>query len=1065
MKFRDVHPVIVPFLRWPIALLLCVMLGCRESEPKRIVPKVEVKLEESEAAAQPNELLRKAEKAVTQADWKNAKRYLTDLLVVEPSHPAGLFLMARVEAEDGNLENAIEMLSNVSDEDAKFGIAALGQRGEFLRQVGRTHEAIEVWKTLLAKPSVANDPFADQIRDQLISDLQRVGRRIEAGRQLRLMVKRSVATEEHLRSLLYVTQPPKTREAFAKEVELERLRMEGNLPADANQDDADSQSGLNAAWKSLIERRTREAIGLLEEVVKTEPTLQAHALLAYAYSDLQDFDRMRATLLQARRYEESADDLKSFPSFWMAVGAEASYEQNLDEAIHSFATAMKLDPTSDRAHELLASALLLDGKVDLAEAVDERRYLLAGPREAYLAIGPGQPDDLRAGKFLVADLLKLGEVDQACAWRRIIAKRQRGKWGTSDEVRELCRQWQAISEDEILDRQLAGVRPTEFAAVDLAWLESGSIEQLDGKRSGMPNESSYVPPRLVDVAPEVGLDAVFYNRDERVLKLMRLHESLGPGTAALDFDRDGQVDFYVNQASGEAPQSAGTRPNHLFRGLRGEASITYEDVTALAGADDRGYGVGLTVGDWNQDGFDDLVVGNVGRNRLFLNQGDGSFWEASEAIGWTAESFTSSLAMADMDGDALPDLIEINYVTDPRMYEAVETNGLGLPTNLPGPNRFRAALDRLWLGGPRGRVNGVTLRRDAKVNFGEESAKPTSGENDFTDDEESDPLLDHSLPKIGDDAFPGLGVIVGQMDGAPGLECFVANDSRPNQFWKVQRDGNLVQLQQFAETIGLATSSQGKTTACMGVAAADFDRNGYQDLVVTNWYDEWLNLYQQTSPGMYRDVAIAFGLDRFSDRHVGFGTQGIDYDNNGWVDLLIGNGHIEDLTHQLLRFQMETQVLVNLGDRFEQADMESEVGGYWSEPHIGRSMTRCDHNRDGRLDALLSDLHDPLALLENQTESQQHWIQFVLTARDSERLAIGTRVEVRGTPLPSVAELNAGSGYAASNQAIVHLGLAAMEEPVDVQITWPDGTKQQLEGLAVDQRYLVVEGQEVWTDE
>ncbi|WDQ16052.1 FG-GAP-like repeat-containing protein [Rhodopirellula sp. P2] len=1047
------------------SLLLSGLVGCREKEPVRIVPKMQTSVEAAPAQApDARELLASAEKAVTQGNWSDAKRFLKDLLVAKPDHPAGLFLMSRVQAETGHLDDAIEMLANIPDNDAEFGIAALGQRGEFLRQVGRNHEAIQVWQTLLAKPSVANDPFSNQIRSQLAADLQRVGRRIEAGEQLRILVKQSAANEDQLRQLLYITRPPKTREEFAAEVERERLRTQGVA---VDSPDASASSDLNSAWTSLIERRTREAIETLQAVIKHQPSMQAQALLAYAYADLQAFPQMRATIVDANSNSSLPGNLRDFPSFWMAVGAQALFEQSTDDAIGAFAEAMRLDPTSDRAHELLSAALLQAGRVNDAEAVDERRYLLAGPREAYVAVGDGQPDDLRAGRFLVEDLLRLGEMDQACEWRKAIAKRHRGQWGSADEIQQDCAQWKSLAKEERLKRQLAGISIEGNSKPDLAWLRStpkdiSSTIRSPTTPSGQP---SFTPPRLVDVAVSVGLQAVFHNRPERVLKLMRLHESLGPGTAALDYDRDGQIDFYINQASGDPPQSPGTRPNHLFRGTTSDHEPpVYVDATAPAAADDRGYGVGLTAGDWNQDGWEDLAIANVGQNRLLLNQGDGTFIDATNGIGWNSEQFTASLAMADMDGNGSPDLIEINYADDPRVFEPVQVNSLGLPTDLPGPNHFRAANDQLWLSDPQGQARQVILRRDAIVDLNRETPEQSSPSTPDPPQASGTHTPKNQLPKLGDDAFPGLGLIAGELDGQPGLECFVANDSRPNQFWKISRNGSIVKLLQYAETIGLATSSQGKTTACMGVGAADFDRNGTQDMVVANWYDEWLNLYQQVRPGMYRDVAIAFGLDRFSDHHVGFGIQGLDYDNDGWVDLVIGNGHIEDLTHQQLPLQMETQVLVNLGDHFEQADMKSTLGGYWDTPHIGRSLTRCDHNRDGRLDALLSDLHDPLALLENQTESDHHWIQFSLVATSSERSAIGTRIEVLGTEKPAVASLNAGDGFACRNEPVVHLGLANRSDPVDVQITWPSGEVQTLGQLSLDRRYLVVENQLAWPE-
>ena len=426
----------------------------------------------------------------------------------------------------------------------------------------------------------------------------------------------------------------------------------------------------------------------------------------------------------------------------------------------------------------------------------------------------------------------------------------------------------------------------------------------------------------------------------------QLQQGLGSGVAVIDFDLDGRCDFYLGQQSGIPPDQPGKLPNVLFRQ---HESSSFIPVQKLAGVDDHGYTMSVTAGDLNQDGFKDLVVGNFGANCCFLNQGDGTF-KIDDSINFANDSFTTGLAVADVSGDRVPDLIQVNYLDDPAVREPVVVRSADYKKELPDPLQFRPGQDCVWVASP----TGLSYEQ---VKLGDSSA---SNETPF-------------------EAGTGLGLLVSDLDPKPGLEIFVANDMRPNHFWvRSSKPDEQASFHDLAKLMGCAVNSKGVANACMGVAFADFNRDGLSDLFVTNFYAEWVNLFVRQNGG-YRDVAAKYQLDLVSDEQVGFGCQPIDFDNNGLLDLVVANGHIDDLTYKGYLFQMHTQLLVNRWGRFTVADQQR---GYWGKKHLGRCVVSCDFNRDGLTDVGITDLKDPFALLQNQTETNGGWIQLRIAGNE-----------------------------------------------------------------------------------
>ncbi|WP_197230964.1 FG-GAP-like repeat-containing protein [Novipirellula artificiosorum] len=1004
--------------------------GCEPAAPPLPPRPVEVATSRSMirsadgSRASVKQLLGEAEQAIVDENEAAAEFALKELLLQDPGHVRALFLMARLNGESDRLNEAIDLLAAIPSDDRMFGLAALGQRADYLRQIGQLNESIEVWREILQL-----DDSLDSVREFLVDDLYASGKRVEAGWELAEMVRRGVANEDHLRRLLNVTRWPKSREQIVEE-----QRKASEQPADSEEAvEASQPSTLGDAWDLIHEKRFRIAMQLLERIVDTDPSNEALSLLAMTQTDLQQYDLMHQTV------SLGTEGIKRYPGYWIAIGDDWASQQKDDHAIAAYAQALWVEPTFELSHQRLIGALLRKGETELARKIDERRFALPGPIEAFVAVGPRQPEDIRAAKYLISDLQQLGQLEQACAWLRSVAPRHPEAFGDSEAVTRQCREMTSLPEEERRRVVLAGMELQDYPNPDMGIELSNRLSGSDAKQAFVP-DGPPATPVLVNVAEQVGIEFAYHNLPDRVSRLMRLHESLGGGGAVLDYDLDGWIDFYFGQSSADPPEIMGTRPNALFR----HVGNRFLDVTDFAGVDDRGYSICITAGDWNQDGFDDIVVGNLGVNRIFINQGDGSFVDRTESIGIDADTFTSSLALADVNSDTLVDLIEVNYADDPSIFDPLIVMPSGMAANYPGPNKFRSGLDVVWLANPDGTAKRIPL--GSEVSEVNREAAETTGMSDRK-----------SVPQIGDDANPGLGLAVTDFDGSTGLEFFITNDTRPNQYWRVKGPPESVQLSQVATTAGLATSCQGKTTACMGVTVADFDRNGMPDLVVTNWFDEWLCYYQQKSHGVFRDTAPLYGLDRFSDHHVGFGLQAIDYDNNGWVDLMIGNGHIDDFTHSGQAFRMRPQLLVNRGDHFIEADMPSSSELFWSTLQLTRTVIACDYNRDGRLDAVTTDLELPVAVIENRTEADPGFLQFQVVGTRAERSAIGTRIEILDSIPPLIAMVTAGTGYAGRPEPLVHFGLGNRVGKVDIRVTWPDGSTQRHNAVQPGARYLLIE--------
>ena len=516
-------------------------------------------------------------------------------------------------------------------------------------------------------------------------------------------------------------------------------------------------------------------------------------------------------------------------------------------------------------------------------------------------------------------------------------------------------------------------------------------------------------PKFQDIASAVGID---FKRFDDIHGLHRIVESNGGGVALFDFDNDGWLDvFFTNGCKLPVTDNASRYSNQMFRGADGQSFV---HVTEPAGLTSHSYAHGCTVGDYDNDGFDDLYVTAFGRNQLWRNNGDGTLSDVTEETGTDVAVWSSSAAFADVNRDGNLDLYVVNYVKEdqasPKLcQDAASPDGY---VTCP-PTVYRAENDVLFLG-------------DGEAGF-----RDATAESGITG-------LDGK----------GLGIVIFDANLDTWPDIYIANDGMPNFLYMnhasandTNRDSSGVIFQEQAALLGCAVNSDGKAESSMGVACGDVDGDGRSDLFLTHFYTETNTLYQNQTD-WFEDITRASGLGPSSRQLLGFGTEFVDYDNNGQLDLFIANGHIDDMSWGVGHppYKMPPQFFVNRGQaRF--VDVSHWSGEYFSQGQwLGRGVAAGDIDNDGDLDLAVSHQLDRSALLRNDTAGDQSVIVKFIGGTRSNRSAIGSRVEVTGFDTKYVREVIGGGSYQSSSDRRVHLGLAGKDVLPGLRVVFPSGT-------------------------
>jgi hypothetical protein len=528
--------------------------------------------------------------------------------------------------------------------------------------------------------------------------------------------------------------------------------------------------------------------------------------------------------------------------------------------------------------------------------------------------------------------------------------------------------------------------------------------------------------------PDLGLDFVHFNG---MSGEFYYPEIMAPGVALLDFDNDDDLDVYVVQGQMLAPgktvtdalQPPAQEPrDRLFRNdLRvqpdGSRRVTFTDVTAESRIDIRTYGMGVAVGDVDNDGFVDIYRTGLRGSVLLRNQGNGTFTDVTRASGTgNADGWGVSASFVDYDRDGWLDLFVGNYLVYDVRSDVDCQDLTGRPDYCP-PQRYPPQRNRFY----RNRGNGT---------FEDVTARALTGGADG----------------------PTLGVSTADFNGDGWIDIYVGNDGQPNQLWINQKDGTFTDAGLLH---GVAVSGGGNAEASMGIDAADFDNDGDEDLFVTNWVSEMNVLYVNQGRGEFEDQRAATGLGAPSLAKTGFGAAWIDYDNDSWLDLLVVNGGVARIeaqarTGEPFPLRMAKQLYRNQGNgRFE--DVSRQAGAAFSVPQVGRGAAFGDIDNDGDSDVVVANTAGPLQLLINRVGNRQHWVGLRLVDARGTRDMLGARVTVLrpGAP-PLLRRVRSDGSYASANDPRLLVGLGAASDPPRVRVQWPDGTSEEWPAVPVD---------------
>ena len=496
-------------------------------------------------------------------------------------------------------------------------------------------------------------------------------------------------------------------------------------------------------------------------------------------------------------------------------------------------------------------------------------------------------------------------------------------------------------------------------------------------------------------------------------------ETLGSGAAFFDYDADGDPDLYfVNGAPLPGYVSQEIPTNCLYQN---NGDGTFTDVTEKAGVGDTGYGHGCAVGDYNNDGKLDLYVTNYGTNQLYRNNGDGTFTEVAEAAGVTEPRWSTSCAFADYNRDGNLDLYVVNYI----VYDLDENPWCGLKENgiraYCEPDNFTAQSDTLFR---------------------------NNGDGTFTDVTKSAGI--HNV------TGKGLGVVWGDYNNDGTSDIYVANDSTENLFYQNNGDGT---FEEVGFMVGVALSEDGAAENGMGTAFGDWNNDGWLDLTVTNYAQQTNTLYHNDADGFFTDATATTKTAQITYPYLGWATAFIDYDNDGYQDVFVANGHLHENLAELGQEgtygQRNLLFRNNANNTF--TEVSETLGSGMKLADVSRGATFADYDLDGDIDIVVTNSNTAPRLLRNNGGNRQNWLQIRLTATKGSPDAIGTRVKITTAKLTQTREVRSGDGYLSQQDLTLHFGIGDYEQVDSIEVRWQSGTKQILGSVSANQMLFLEE--------
>jgi hypothetical protein len=526
------------------------------------------------------------------------------------------------------------------------------------------------------------------------------------------------------------------------------------------------------------------------------------------------------------------------------------------------------------------------------------------------------------------------------------------------------------------------------------------------------------PVQFTDITEKAGIAFKHVSSPEKKY----IVESMSGGVAFIDYDNDGYLDIYlVNSLSVDMVKSGQKTKSALYHN---NGNGTFTDVTDRAGVGDIGWGMGVAIGDYNNDGFDDIYVTCLGPNHLLKNNGNGTFTDVTQRAGVGDPRWSSGAAFVDYDNDGKLDLFVANYVDFdvehlPEFGKGKTCQFKGLPVQC-GPRGLAGAGDTLY---------------------------HNNGDGTFTDVSKKAGVSDP-------DGFYGLGVICSDFDGDGLVDIYVANDSTPNFLYHNNGDGT---FKDIGFVSGTAVNENGSEQGSMGVTLGDYDHDGKLDLFITNFDDDYNTLYHNDGKGSFTDVSYAAKVAAVSLPYVGWGTKFTDYDNDGWADLVVVNGHVYP---QLPTYRQRNLVHHNNRDgTFSEVGLQ--LGAPFTEKRTGRGAAFGDIDNDGDVDIIINNLDGAPQLLRNEGGNANNSILIKTVGVKSNRDGIGARVKVVSGDLTQVDEVHSGDSYLSQSDLRLEFGLEKRAKIDLIEVRWPSGVVDKITNVNANKIFTIKEGQGV----
>ncbi|QDT97367.1 FG-GAP-like repeat-containing protein [Gimesia aquarii] len=927
---------------------------------------------------------REVQIAIERNDIEEALDLLDNILERSPNHSQALLYRGQLRRDAGNLAGASSDWKSVPDHPPMTGGVARYLEATILLEKGKARLAEQ--KLLRA---VELHPSYPQPNRRLLELYIVQGRRDDVHQQLtRIAQSRALAIDE----LVFRFVAPERATVPAAGSEL----MRSYIAADPE----DQDSKLALVRYLLEEEKYSEADDILQPLIVADP------------QDERAVGLLVEILLKQGKTQHAGEILSKYyrrkpsPEFSKSVGYNAAeVEDWATAAKHYLYVAQERPEDTGSLYRLGQVLQRLECDVEAQQCLRQAKLMDRLQRQALrLVWGSRDKVDLMVPIALeVGDLLaQLGRRTEALLWYEQILAVRPGYEPALAGLRKITEnpehpETQPYRSERLLSK-ISKLELTNFLSDEA----SLTVSPLTDRSTSI---------RLSDVHAEAGVDYQFIGRS----KFKYPPESTSGGVGVLDYDQDGWPDLYFPQGC-RLPYNPDDF-TYLDRLYRNRGDGTFEDVTERVGLRENRYGQGITAGDYNSDGFPDLVVVNFGRNTFLLNNGDGSFTDITNQVGLTDEVMSSSAAFADLDRDGLLDLYVVNYLDSIKICHSPD--GTYSSCN---PSNFEGEQDRLYHNRGDGTFEDITSESGIVVPDGK-----------------------------------GLGIIIADLneDGLP--DVYVANDTTPNFLFRNLGAEDGIRFVEEGLLSGVALSGDGRSEAGMGVACADLDGNGALDLYVTNFYQETNTLYLNQGSGDFLDSTRLAGLAKPTHSQLGFGTQAVDLNLDGLPELFVANGHIDDFGFRGEPWKMHPQLFENVGEgKF--TDVSSQSGNYFQQKYLGRGVARLDWNRDGRPDLFVVHQDSPVALLKNETSNVGNGVVIELHGVKSNRDAVGARLRVTADGLTQVLEVCGGDGFFCVNERRQFVGVGNASHIDELEIIWPNGNRETHTQLPTHAKLVFIEG-------